>query len=210
MKRLLLSAFIIAFTQLWAQQPALDWAYSFSGTPGYWNFGGGIQRDNSGDIVNGGGFTGVVDFDPSSGTSNLTTSNNFGGYVLKLDQAGNFIWVQGILGTDNSSYAYVDRVATDANDNIFAVGLFGGTVDFDPGAGTHTVTSSGTSANLFILKLDASGNFQWVVTREGGDMSDTNIAVDMIRKHLCSRTICRYHAFRPQRSLRRQNFPRRI
>jgi hypothetical protein len=49
-------------------------------------------------------------------------------------------------------------VALDSAGNVYTTGFFLGTVDFDPGAGTFNLTSAG-SGDLFVSKLDASGNF---------------------------------------------------
>lgn len=49
----------------------------------------------------------------------------------------------------------------DARGNIFIAGIFKFNVDFDPGAGT-AILSSGIDYDVFILKLNSSGNFQWV------------------------------------------------
>jgi autotransporter-associated beta strand protein len=58
---------------------------------------------------------------------------------------------------------------------IYTTGLFSGTVDFDPGAGTFNLTSAG-NADIFISKLDDSGNFigAW---RLGGTGSDNGISI---------------------------------
>ncbi len=52
-------------------------------------------------------------------------------------------------------------VATDASGNVFTVGSFSGTTDFDPGAGSFPLTSGGAAfeTDAFISKLDSDGNF---------------------------------------------------
>lgn len=52
-------------------------------------------------------------------------------------------------------------ITVDKWGNVYTIGEFENTVDFDPGPGTHNLTSNGSS-NVFILKMDASGNFLWV------------------------------------------------
>lgn len=49
----------------------------------------------------------------------------------------------------------------DAAQNIVNAGTFGGTVDFDPGAGITNVTAPSTWSS-FLQKLDMNGNLQWV------------------------------------------------
>lgn len=58
--------------------------------------------------------------------------------------------------TDNEKHT----VATDSQGNVYSLGTYAGTLtDFDPGAGVFNM--SAISSNLFILKLDAAGNFVW-------------------------------------------------
>ena len=69
-------------------------------------------------------------------------------------------------------------VVVDGSGNIFIMGGFAGTVDFDPGDGTDEHTSNG-SGDIFLSKFDSSGNFKWVRTW-GGDSGDSGngVAVD--------------------------------
>ena len=69
-------------------------------------------------------------------------------------------------------------IALDAMGNVFTTGQFQSTVDFDPGVGTYNLTDLGI-LDIFVSKLDASGNFAWAV-QMGGTSSEygTSIAVD--------------------------------
>ncbi|MDO1500992.1 T9SS type A sorting domain-containing protein [Winogradskyella maritima] len=71
-----------------------------------------------------------------------------------------FEWGHGIGGTGND---YAKDVAVDANDNVYIIGEFSGTVDFDPSSNTVNRTSNG-GLDIFLLKLDSSGNFVWIRT----------------------------------------------
>ena len=73
----------------------------------------------------------------------------------------------------------VSDVAVDSSGNIYTTGFFIGTVDFDPGVGTVNLTSVDDSSDVFVLKLDASGNYVWA-KRFGGANSDDggSLAVD--------------------------------
>jgi hypothetical protein len=53
-------------------------------------------------------------------------------------------------------------IALDATNNIYTIGRFEDTVDFDPGPGVLNLISKGLS-DAYISKLDASGNFLWVI-----------------------------------------------
>jgi hypothetical protein len=60
-------------------------------------------------------------------------------------------------------------IITDAAGNVYTSGSFVGTVDFDPGAGVfNLVSETGNDIlDIYISKLDASGNFVWA-KRIGG------------------------------------------
>lgn len=67
---------------------------------------------------------------------------------------------------------------TDAAGNIYSVGYFTGDIDLNPGPGFLTASSEG-STDIFIQKMDASGNFVWG-KRIGGVWADrpNDIAID--------------------------------
>lgn len=59
----------------------------------------------------------------------------------------------------------------DALGNIYSLGTFEGTADFDPNAAVSNITSSGFY-DVFISKLDNSGNFIWAKNLNGIDYED--------------------------------------
>lgn len=56
--------------------------------------------------------------------------------------------------------ANAQTITTDPFGNLFTLGTFSGSVDFDPGPGVFTLTS-GTYGSSFICKLDSLGSFLW-------------------------------------------------
>ncbi|MBK7968297.1 MAG: hypothetical protein IPK08_04850 [Bacteroidetes bacterium] len=98
-----------------------------------------------------------ADFDPGSGTNNLTPVAGGDVYICKLDVPGNFGWVNKLAAMDSIS---VVHLISDASGNLYFAGAFEGSVDFDPGSGNTTLTAAGFS-DSFVSKLDASGNFIW-------------------------------------------------
>ena len=141
------------------------WAKSMGGTTGQVG-SSSITVDGSGNVYTTGNFQGTVDFDPGTGTSNLTSAGGTDIFILRLDAAGNFSWAKSIGG---SSIDHGASIALDGSGNVYTTGYFDGTVDFDPGAGTSNLTSAGSS-DIFISKLDAAGNFGWAKS-----MGDTGI-----------------------------------
>lgn len=127
-----------------------------------------IARDDDGDLITTGKFTGTVDFNPGGGTFNLTGGGTF---ISKLSGTGGFTFAKKI-GNDIGN-----AITADASNNIYTTGMFSGTADFDPGPGEFNLTADGT--DFFISKLDASGNFIWAVGVSGVGYAEANsIAVD--------------------------------
>lgn len=62
------------------------------------------------------------------------------------------------VGGNLSEYGY--GITLDNQGNIYAVGAFSQTVDFDPGPGTFNLTSSG-DLDAYVVKFNSSGNFVW-------------------------------------------------
>jgi hypothetical protein len=139
------------------------WAKSF----GSWNVDGGtaITVDEWGNVYATGRFTHIVDFAPEGETVNLTSTGSSDIFVLKMDATGNFLWAKSFGGSD---YDSVHSIAVDAFENVYTTGFFHGTADFDPGDGS-TVLSSEGDVDIFIQKMDISGNFLWAKTMGGPD-----------------------------------------
>lgn len=130
-----------------------------------------VAVDGSGNIYLTGYFNGTSDFDPGAGVYNLTApSFQQEVFICKLNSLGNFIWAKQIGGTQQD-WAY--SIAVDATNNVYTTGFFSGVADFDPGAGIFNMTSSGPT-DIFVSKLDGSGNFVWAKQFAGGG---TNFSV---------------------------------
>jgi len=156
---------------------SFQWAKNMGGAVN--DVGYSVAIDALGNIYMTGFFQGIVDFDPGVGIYNLTSAYLPMGYhdifVSKFDASGNFVWAKSMGGTwYDSGYS----IAIDALGNVYTTGEFDGTVDFDPGAGTFNLTSSGYG-DIFISKLDSSGNFVWAKKMGDGDIDGgLGIAID--------------------------------
>jgi hypothetical protein len=67
-----------------------------------------------------------------------------------------FGWAFNVGGPDQD---YGLSIATDASGNVYVSGSFNGTVDFDPGPGTFSLT--GSNYDTFVAKYRPDGTFQW-------------------------------------------------
>jgi len=139
------------------------WARSF----GSWNVdsGTGVTVDESGNVYTTGRFTHIVDFDPGLETNNLSSAGSSDIFIQKIDSSGNFLWAISFGGSD---YDSVHSIAVDSDENVYTTGFFQDSVDFDSGGGS-TVLSSEGDADIFIQKIDISGNFLWAKTMGGTD-----------------------------------------
>ena len=87
-------------------------------------------------------------------------------------------WANAIAGTDPVS---VTQCAADAQGNIYVVGSFQGTADFDPGPGTANLTASSGFGmdDAFLAKYDAQGNYMFAFKLgTGGNIIFKSIAIN--------------------------------
>jgi LPXTG-motif cell wall-anchored protein len=123
----------------------------------------GVTVDAAGNTYMTGALTGTADFDPEAGVSNLASAGGRDIYVAKYDIMGRLAWAKSVGSTGNQLGV---SIATDASGNVIVSGRFTGTVDFDPGAGTTSLTDPSDSG--FVLKLDGNGAFVWAANMTAG------------------------------------------
>ncbi len=140
-----------------------DWVRTYGGSNE--DFGEALAVDTAGNVYVAVNFTGTMDVLPGPAQLNLTAWGIKDIALIKLDSVGNFIWVNHLSG-------YVEKhcydLALDQNGNVCLTGVFGGTMDLDPGIGVFNAVSSNGSDG-FVAKYDPDGNFLW-----GGVMGGTS------------------------------------
>ncbi len=152
------------------------WARSIGADKG--DRGVSVATDNSGNVYVAGYFEGTVDFDPDQSGSHLVTA--IGGadfFVLKLDADGKFVWAK-TMGGDAWDQG-ITSIAVDDSGNVYTTGFFVYTVNFNPDRNNpHELTPKGVR-DVFISKLDASGNFVWVKQVDGDkNIYSNSVTVD--------------------------------
>ncbi|MBO9201917.1 MULTISPECIES: T9SS type A sorting domain-containing protein [Niastella] len=144
------------------------WAQSITSTNTPGNEGMGITVDATGNVYTTGEFTSDADFNPGPGTDILTRTGTIDCYILKLDGSGNYVWAKK-LGGINSRMSPID-IAVDAFGAVYSTGSFKGTVDFDPdNTGTQPLSAATNAEDIYISKLDASGNYVWAIKLDEND-----------------------------------------
>ena len=131
------------------------------------DYSSGVAVDNNGNVYICGAFyddTGTpIDFDPGPGQDMHTSYGKSDAFLSEYDSQGNYIRT-GTWG----GVGYDDVFSVDVDDfgNIYLAGFFQQTADFDPGPGLQ-LRDAATELDIYLLKLDPSGNFCWVVTWGG-------------------------------------------
>ena len=156
----ILSLAFLFFSQFATSQDFV-WAKQMGGTS--YDQASLIALDAANNVYTTGLFEGIADFDPGIGVFNLISAGGRDVFISKLDAAGDFVWAKRIGDTGDDQALSIN---IDALGNIYTTGYFEGTVDFDPNSGIFNLISVG-GRDIFLSKLDASGNFIWAIQMGG-------------------------------------------
>lgn len=170
---LILLSLLKAFPINAQTNPNLEWVRQIGGID--YEKGTAVAVDGTGNVYTAGRFEGTVDFDPSNDTHTLTSTGTIDVFIAKFDALGNFLWVKQIEGT--STYDWIRSISVDVSGNLYATGVFRGTVDFDPNAAVSNYTSIGGN-DIFIIKLNANGELEWA-KHIGAGYEDFSNAIEL-------------------------------
>ena len=133
------------------------------------NKAGGSGHDNVRDITTIADGSTIITGDYAStanfGSFSLDEFGSFSSFVAKLDANGNFLWATKAGENQCCSSVKASGFGVEASgdgSSIIATGYFEGECNF----GEKVRTSSG-SHDIFVTKLDSSGNYVWVVSAGG-------------------------------------------
>jgi hypothetical protein len=122
-----------------------------------------IDVDNEGNVYVTGYFFNTVIFDPE--TSEVRSSHgNEDAFLLKYDSLGNLQWLKtwGGIGSDSCEDVEIGPLG-----EVFVVGYFQETVDFNPDGGGTKVSVG--SEDAYLSKFDQQGNWIWTQVWGGPD-----------------------------------------
>lgn len=153
------------------------WTRSFGDT--LLDFYPSITADQNENILLTGGYKGIVDFNPGTSSSNRSGlgSNNF--YLLKLDAFGEMVWVK-TLGGINVDYSMRGNASIiDDTGNVYCVGNFNKDINFNPDGKADYKSTSTILKDLFIIKYNMYGQYQWSQQINGnGDEDGLGFGMD--------------------------------
>lgn len=122
----------------------------------------GVAIDTQGNVFITGYYLGSISFGGASFTKVGCCFEDM--FVAKFDAAGNHVWSKGFgdQGADN-----VAGIAVDSKGNPVFTGTFQSTIAF---GGPALTAAAGGALDVYVAKLDASGNHMW--SKSFGDASD--------------------------------------
>lgn len=123
-----------------------------------------IISNSINDILLCGSFTGVSDFNPDSAIVNKTSVGGQDLFILKLNSSGVFEWVKTSGSTTND---FCTSLVLDANDHLYVTGNYHQAINFTNNNNNVMILQSNGSREMFLLKLDMSGNVYWVKSLGG-------------------------------------------
>jgi hypothetical protein len=106
------------------------------------------------------GLAARLDFDPDDQPI-ISTGGGSSMKVTHLDSTGNLLWLRTCT---SNGYVIAENMAVDKSGNIYLTGSFSGTAQFYTAGVGQSATAATTLEDIFILKLDSQGLFDWVIT----------------------------------------------
>ena len=137
--------------------------YDSNGNVLFLKSAGGAHSDAGKDIVTdaaGNAYvTGHFLFSASFGSNNVNANGMYDAFIAKYDANGNVSWVRTAGGSEQD---YGKAIALDASGRLFISGTFNDAMVFG-----NTIAASNSAPDLFVAKMDTTGNFHWAKSAGG-------------------------------------------
>jgi len=136
--------------------------------------------DNSGNIYVGGSVSSnSIDFDPGVG-QDLGSCVPQSPFIWKINNNGSYGWGK-IFKMNISGYGQLNALRFDNSQNLFALGGFEYTVDFNPETGTD-YKSSGGYTDIFLTKINSDYSYGGTKTIGSGTGANNQLGLDLLIK----------------------------
>jgi|GEM_PF-2191390 hypothetical protein len=127
---------------------------------------------NQSNILVTGRYPGPSTFDVGGANVVLNTTAGSNAFILKYTAAGAFQWVKDFRSSTGSTWG--TQMSADSNNNIYATGFFNTATNF--GGGINMTPTGGSGEDVFVAKLDVSGNTLWAF-KIGSATNDRGMAI---------------------------------
>lgn len=127
-----------------------------------------LDFDSDGNVYSVGDFTDTIDIDPSDEEHILRFHHDpamgygLDGYIQKMDKHGNHLWAYQFGGMQNDA---LTSIMVDNENNLYVLGYFSDTVDFDLKETVHEIGTVTINAGC-VIKYDNDANLLWTYTFE--------------------------------------------
>lgn len=162
----ILAMILLQINQVYSQSPTFNWVQTFGGANS--DEGKSLVVDESGNIYMVGNYSDKLALNINGGDVEINSLGDDDIFIAKFNKDNNLLWVKTIGGSHKDSG---NDIFLDKNGNIYIVGEFSGTVDFDPNSSVTTKISRGLK-DVFILKLNSQGDYQWVYQIGGNNEAE--------------------------------------
>ncbi len=154
----------------YAPDGALMWVKHFSSNAD--SYSSSLDLDSEGNILLGGNYRGTIDLDPGVDTEEFTAISNYhsDAFICKLDSLGNYIWAF-------SQHTSINSLTIDESNNLYSIGSFAGTIDFDPDTTELLVYGDFSSSNTYISKHNPDGQIIW--TKQYFSTNSANVGFEI-------------------------------
>jgi hypothetical protein len=150
-----------AFLASYSSAGVLQWARDIGGSNEETVPTGGLSLDPQGGAALLGRFSGSVDFDPGSAVVSKSSISAGDLFLARYDGNGDFVSVVTLGGQGSVTGT---RALADLDGSVLLTGWFTGSLDFDPGSGTTSLSSLGQAGatDAFAARYSSAGGFVWV------------------------------------------------
>jgi len=163
MKKLFLPLLLFATTHLFAQAPAITWQNTIGGSD--WDEIRTVKQTSDGGYIMGGDSESGISGDKSEASQGL-----YDYWIIRLDSLGNIMWENTIGGSDND---FCNVVIETADGGFLAAGTSESDI-----SGDKTENNMTTSRDIWLVKLDASGNIVWQNTIQAASSDEVGDVIE--------------------------------